>query len=217
MFIGMIIMAGIVVVADNLSASEVDYKETNVESALDTLYQRSTYTEYDGNTTITPSSTSQTLPTNNKLLKSDITIDAIPSTFMELAQTTTVTADKLLSGETAYNNLGELITGSMTNGCVNGSFVCTTCTTSSGQLIVNFNPSVFVLYTNVQENGNSIDVTYYYNRSINSTKVINANSSPKYIWLDFSQKFSINSQNQLLAVNAGTTWQNKTVRYLACR
>ena len=100
---GIVLCGTVVVIADNLNASEIDYKETNVESALDTLYQRSTYTEYSGSTEVTPSTTSQTLSTNDKLLKSNITINAIPNTFKELTQATTVEANKLLSGVTAYN------------------------------------------------------------------------------------------------------------------
>ena len=47
--LGMVIMAGTMVIADTLNASEIDYKETNVGQALDSLYTRAfkTYTVSD--------------------------------------------------------------------------------------------------------------------------------------------------------------------------
>ena len=108
-----IVFGSIGVVAGNINASEVDYKNTKLDAAIDDLYERSTYTEYSGVTTVIPSSESQILETNDKLLKSDITIQAIPSSYKNLTTETTVAANNLLVGNTAYNQAGELITGTL--------------------------------------------------------------------------------------------------------
>ena len=110
-----IIFTGIGVLADNLNASEVNYNDTTVEEALDTLYERSTYTEYTGPTTVIPSTSVQTLQTKNKLLKGIITIDAIPSTFKDLSTASDFEASDLLSGKKAYNSNGVLVEGTGTS------------------------------------------------------------------------------------------------------
>ncbi len=111
-FIIGLIISGATVYAIN--ASEITYNDTTVASALDTLYQRSTYTEYSGLTTITPTATAQTLETNNKLLKSNITIDAIPSTYKNLSTASNFAAGDLASGKTAYDSDGNLVIGTNT-------------------------------------------------------------------------------------------------------
>ena len=73
-------------------------------------------------TTVTPTTSQQVLPTNGKYISSDITINAIPSSYKELTTTTTVAANKLLNGETAYDNLGNLITGTISTNCVKGTY-----------------------------------------------------------------------------------------------
>ena len=77
------------------------------------------------------------------ILGSNITIDPIPTKYKELTTTTTVTANTLLSGKTAYDNLGNLITGNISTDCIMGSF-----TPSAGYQISSFNPSFFVVYSN---------------------------------------------------------------------
>ena len=112
--LGAIIFSGVTVLATNaINANEVTYKNTTLDSALDTLYERSTYTEYAGSTTVTPGTTEQILSTNNKLLKSNITISAIPSSYKKLSTATNFAASDLLTGKKAYNSNGELITGTM--------------------------------------------------------------------------------------------------------
>ena len=61
MLFGMIIATVTIVIADNLNASEIDYRDTKVDQALDTLYQKTTATEYDGSIEVTPSTAQQTL------------------------------------------------------------------------------------------------------------------------------------------------------------
>ena len=55
MFIlGILLTTGTIVLADNIGASEISYKETNVENALDDLYTKATtYKKLDTTTTAT--------------------------------------------------------------------------------------------------------------------------------------------------------------------
>ena len=120
--LGAIIFGSIGVVATTqILSQDVTYGNTNVKAALDTLYTKAK-PDYTGDTTVTPTTSSQTLLTNNKILKSNITIGAIPSTYKNLSTATTVIASKLLVGETAYNNLGELITGTANGGVIIENF-----------------------------------------------------------------------------------------------
>ncbi len=73
MFIGMFIATVTIVVADNISASSIDYKETNVESALDTLYTTQNTTVANltsANSTLT--STNETLTQEKAELQSQL-------------------------------------------------------------------------------------------------------------------------------------------------
>ncbi len=212
MFIGMFIMAGIVVAADNLSASEVDYRDTKVDQALDTLYQRSTYTEYDGSTEVTPSATQQTLSTNNKLLKNNITINAIPSTFKELTQTTTVTANNLISGITAYDNNGNLITGTMGTNCVVGTFNCTgNCHTSTGMTLtgLDFVPTIFMSIKNDYTAMTYFDTSKSDKFTVSYTGIDVASSR-----IDITRFFVLN--NGVKLYNWSNEFEGQTT-YIACR
>ena len=109
--IGAIIFSGItLVIATTVSSHDVTYKNTTVEDAIDDLYSKAK-PEYIGNITVTPTTSEQVLSTNNKILKSNITINPIPSTFKELSGEANFTADDLVAGKKAYNNNGELIIG----------------------------------------------------------------------------------------------------------
>ncbi len=183
MLFGMIIATVTIVIADNLNASEIDYRDTKVDQALDTLYQRTTATEYDGSIEVTPSTTQQTLSTTNKLLKSDITINAIPSTFKELTQNTTVAANKLLSGVTAYDNNGNLITGSLSVSSSDGAaFVSSgwkkgASWNNSGFTDVHYIDTEYVTWDNQVITINK-DCTLYITSTIKNTDAPSA--APKY-------------------------------------
>ena len=107
-----IIFTSIGVVATNsINASNVSYKGETLDKALDTLYQRSTYTEYNGSVNITPTPTEQVLSTNNKVLKSNIIINPIPSNYKELNGIANIDANKIISGYSAFDNNGDLVNG----------------------------------------------------------------------------------------------------------
>lgn len=64
-------------------------------------------------TTITPSTASQTAVAANRYTIGAVTVGPIPSTYKQLASTTTATATDIVAGETAYNSDGQLITGEL--------------------------------------------------------------------------------------------------------
>ena len=66
------------------SSSQITYKNTTLDHAIDDLYTAANKEEYSGQTSFTPSSSTQTISTNNKLLKSDLTINPIPSKYKDM-------------------------------------------------------------------------------------------------------------------------------------
>lgn len=112
--------------ANNISYdnSSSGINSSNIQGAIDELYTKAntSYDEYSGTTTYTPSTSTQTISTNNKLVKSDITINPIPSSYKSLTTTTTATANDLLSGKTAYNSNGQIIEGTHVEECVRGVY-----------------------------------------------------------------------------------------------
>ena len=119
--LGLVVAGSIGVVASGILAQDITYGNTNVKAALDTLYSK-VKPDYTGNTTVTPTNQEQTLFTNNKVLKSNITVGAIPSTYKNLTTSTTVTENNLLNGIKAYDNNGNLITGNISTDCVSGTY-----------------------------------------------------------------------------------------------
>ena len=110
------------VIASNYLASEIVYKDTTVENALNELYDISNASVYTGETSITPTESEQIINSNGKRFTSDITVGAIPNTYKNLTSSTTVEPIKLFSGVTAYNSNGELITGTTNPNCVSGIY-----------------------------------------------------------------------------------------------
>ena len=122
LLIGLVIDITGTVIASNYLASEIAYKDTTVENALNELYDLSNASVYTGETSITPTEAEQTISSNGKRFTSDITIGAIPNTYKNLTSNTTVIPERLFEGVTAYNNLGELVTGSINPNCVSGTY-----------------------------------------------------------------------------------------------
>ena len=69
--------------------------------------------------------------------------------------------------------IDELYTLAANNDCIKGSFTCTSCTTSAGQKIVDYTPSMFLVYGNE----NSKFTAWIYNSSYISSKYIVFNVS----------------------------------------
>ena len=106
--LGAIIFSGVTVLATNaINANEVTYKNTTLDSALDTLYERSTYTEYAGSV--------------------NITINPIPPTYKELnTLTNELTSSDLLSGKQAYKADGTIVNGNVSTFTPASSYTPTT-------------------------------------------------------------------------------------------
>ncbi len=214
MFIlGAIIFSSITVIATNIVASDVTYSDTTVDAALDNLYSKAKPT-YTGNITFTPSDTIQTILTNNKVMTSDITINAIPSTYKNLTTTTDVDSSKLLGGVKAYSNDGELITGNLSTDCVYSSYV----KAANTQLNINFGitPSTYVIWYKIP----SVSVSGYitYDKSVSKISNVVYNSGTGEIW-DGAGVFMLN--NSVLTTNLSTTGNlyksNTTIYYMACK
>ena len=150
--LGGILFSGVTYAATVL-ANSISYDNTNsglsannVQGAIDELYNKAntSYDEYSGTTTYTPSTSTQTISTNNKLMKSDITINPIPSSYKNLSSNTTVNANNLANGVTAYNNNGQLITGTLNYNCVEKNYVLTQSNLSN--MLFDFVPSRLFLY-----------------------------------------------------------------------
>ena len=131
-------------------ASEIEYKDTTVEGALNELYD---------------------------------------------TQTTTIT------------DLQNQIDNYKNKDCVAGSFVCTSCTTSEGQLIVDYIPSRFVLYGN--------DFITSYTNVFDNSKAYIVESPTTVGAFELSTFYTKN--NTLTIHNWGTQFSNKTINYIVCR
>lgn len=214
--LGAIIFTGVgAFAAIKIDADKVNYSEgVTVKDKIDDLYTK-VKPNYTGSTTITPSTSTQTLSTNGKILNNNITINPIPATYKNLSQSTTVEANKLLSGYTAYNQDGMKITGTLSTNCISTSFTCSTCNTSSGQVIADMAPTSFILYG---YNGTNFTTLMIYDSRINNSKFLTTNVSTgsgtiKYADGNFSNKYLI-SNNKLYARNWGS---NGTFYIMACK
>ena len=130
------------------------------------------------------------------------------TTWKNLTTATTVSQSNLLSGVTAYDNLGNLITGNISTNCVSGTWIpSNSVKTSNGDIIENvLEPTVFVLRRITGSNHIIVYVqskdgttNYYQNGSIQN---------------NFSSVFTI-SNNSLVAKN----WNGRngeTYVYIAC-
>lgn len=192
MFLGIVVTLSVVGVYA-LTASEIEYKnDKSVEDAIDALYG-SVKPEYTGSTTVTPSTTAQTLSTENKVLTSDITVSAIPSNYKDLTSASDFSASDLLSGKKAYNNLGELITGTASitgEGTYWKKGTVSTVLSANGTITVGFRPShVFVFgynagnYMELHASNSGVHEFIYY------ASVTNGNNSRHYdasAWIELT-------------------------------
>ena len=223
-FLGVILSGGIVYAA-TISAKDVTYtpkdinwKVDNVNDAIDGLYTRAmngTYDEYSGNTTYTPNNNTQTIYTNNKLLKSNITINPIPNTYKNLTQNTTAVANNILSGYTAYNNLGELITGNLATDCVRFKHILTQSDSNNGFYASNFKPNYYVIYANSSVNNKFI---WYYNSDISTTSFYSARITDNNVGqTTFASQSSFTIDNNGLKIKPGSPWIGSTFYIIVCK
>ena len=188
--------------ASDLLSGKQAYKAdgTVVNGSISTFTPSASYT---------PTTTVQTLSTNDKYMNGNITIGAIPSNYKELSTATTVTANKLLSGETAYDNNGNLITGNINTDCVSGTYNHEVNT--QWNIYLGFSPSRYMLTFDTGTGLNSaiydvisnkIYIVRYYN-----------DSTIEWNWLSIHN----NAITSNFATTAGTYVRAFSISYMACK
>ena len=220
--LGAIIFGGVgTVVAATILAKDVSYtpKDTswqvdNVKDAIEDLYSKAK-PEYTGSTTVTPTTSSQTLFTKNKILTNNITIEPIPSTYKKLTTTTTVSANTLLNGYKAYTSDGTLVTGSLSTNCVSGEFVLTQDNVSNGLKITDFYPSYFAI-SSINAGKRRV---WYYNKNIDSSGFFSISVPEKTLSgpSTFSSQNAITIENNKLNLRLSTVFIGSSVEYMACK
>ena len=194
-------------------------------TASDLLYGKTAYKQdgtivtgtintYNGNTNITPTTSSQTIETSGKYVGNNITVGAIPSSYKNISDTTITTSSDILNGLVAYKADGTKITGTGTHNCVKGSFSCTTtngCTNSTGYPFLDFMPTTMSIITS---NNNVINELSIYNTAFSTEKVYF--SSPTTTGIStytFSQFFKYENNKLKLYNNPATV---DIIYFIAC-
>lgn len=116
MFIlGGICFSGIGAFAEYIvTADKIEYAtNVSVKDKVDDLYTK-VKPIYTGSVEVTPSASTQTLQTNNKILNSNITINPIPSSYKNISDTTITSASDIAKGKYAYNSSGTRLLGTAT-------------------------------------------------------------------------------------------------------
>ena len=137
------------------------------------------------------------------------------TTYKKLDTITTANASDILNGKTAYNNLGNLITGNLSNGCIVNRVTCSSCNTTSGQELADFWPSQFAIY-GVDASSNA-KMVWYYNDNIAADKVFVFFQSSNMETLDSTIINASYKLNNKLVIRGWNGWQNRTLDYMACK
>ncbi len=197
------------VIATGIAASGITYKENStVEEAIDDLYTK-VKPDYTGTTTFTPSSETQTVSTQNKILRDNITINPIPTNYKDLSAETITAADDILLGKKAYLTDGTLVTGTR-NECVSGSYTKPVSTYIN--IPLSFIPSKYYLHWTTS-GGSKTTVLYNVGFS-NNTILLNNEGTYSAV-----NDFSINNGG---IIDAGSQSMPRyieqiTVYYTACK
>lgn len=216
--LGAIIFGGVgTVFAYTILAKDVSYspkdttwKVDNVKVAIDDLYTKAK-PEYTGITTITPSNSGYNLSTKDKILKSNITIEPIPSTYKNLTTTTTVNESNLLSGVKAYTSDGELVTGTLSTNCVSGSYT----KPANSQINIDFGfvPKEYTLLLYHFSNDYTMKVSY--DNVTGKIYVIKYydNTTNEWNWLEMDGTVL----KSKLTATSGSVVNSYEIYYMACR
>lgn len=93
------------------------------------------------------------------------------TTYKNLSVSTTAKAEDIISGKTAYDNLGNLITGNISADCVSSSFATDSeSVSSSGKKLANFKPSFFIVFS---KDSPWVGGGHIYNVNYSATQIIN--------------------------------------------
>lgn len=217
--LGAILFGDVGVLAGTMLAEDISFhpvndnwQVNNIGEALDDLYDK-VKPEYNGITQITPTTSTQTLYTKDKILNNNIIVSAIPSTYKNLSTNTTVSANNLLKGYTAYDNNGNLITGNISSSCISSTLKVTTeCTTTTGCDFLDFEPASLSLYVK-----NDTASIWYYNKELNEWYVFYYSNSWKNSGTSIavSDRLKINKTTKL--VNLTSSLVGKNIYYMACK
>lgn len=199
--LGAIIFGSITAYATyKISSSDISFiptneswKVDNVGSAINDLYTKQNETIVDYKNTISSQNT-KISNYENTITQKDSTISNLNSQITSLKnELSTFTSSK----------------------CVSGTFVCTSCTTSEGQKIVDFEPSAFMFY--MSSSSTTHTVWYYDSRlNTNSWKVYAVTSSGASYKLSTTLSTVIKFDDSLVFYGAGSGNANKTFYYMAC-
>ena len=214
--LGAIIFSGIGAYAEYIiSADKIEYAPNiSVKDKIDDLYTKAIPT-YSGSTTVLPGDNSTILETKNMNLNKNITIEAIPDSYKELASLTNeLISSDLLYNKRAYNSNGQMIVGSNRADCEYSSYYCgSACSGSAGVTILNYVPTIYISnYKNVRSNAQFFDYKY-------SNSYYTITTSPS---LSLSTSYKLNdfydtSTGKLIAKNWGSDYNGQTIYYMACR
>ena len=132
-------------------------------------------------------------------LASDVVYNdtTVENALNELYDTQTTTITDLQSQIDNYKN----------KDCVAGSFVCTSCATSEGQLIADYMPSSFVFYAN--------DFMTSYINVFNNSKAYIVRGSTSIEAYELNVFYTKN--NTLTIHDWGADFGNRTINYIVCR
>ena len=153
----------------------------------------------------------------NKVLKSNITIDAVPSNFVELSSAANVTSNTILSGYRGYNGTGELVTGTLNTNCAKGTYV----KAANSNATINFGmvpTSWYVTFYNPNASPSAQQIMLFYDSNIDDTIYLMRMSS-RTIEVLSGQVYSFDGQ--VFTTNFGTTGssykQSINMYYFACK
>lgn len=202
-------------------ASQIEYtnKNTNttvtLDSVLDELYIKSNIEEYIVGDTITPDSSSHTFYTDGKKVKGNIVVNAIPSEYKDVRDSTIDSASDILVGKTAYLKNGTKVTGTRDKCEYKNITLNSSAMTSDGQNLFGFNPTrmycfatsdtkkyVMITYNNV---------LYLYDNGSNES----SNSNSRYSVYTESNFFARRIDGYYI-YNANSAFVGRTYDCLAC-
>ena len=198
--IGLLLGTSITVYAYNYYAKDISFEPSdeswevdNVGSAINDLYTNQNETIVDYEKTITSQ--------NTKISNYESTITQKDSTISNLN-----------SQITSLKNELSTFTSSK---CVSGTFVCTSCTTSEGQKIVDFEPSVFYFYRTTSSTAHTV---WYYDARLNTNgwRVYTVTSSETGYTFATTMSSYIKFDNGLIFYGTQSSNANKTFYYMAC-
>ena len=135
----------------------------------------------------------------------------IPANYKELSTVTTATESDILNGKTAYNNLGELITGTtFLSNCAKGKINTSDgYSTSTDKLVTSIKPDLILLYP--YDNTWATNYHLYYT-GYSTTKFIGGDIDGGYSLYDFSDYYTINDNGWF--IHNWPTGYN--LSYIAC-